>query len=198
MWPWGHLGAAYLVYRVYVLFRQQINSQAGDLLTPGVAVAVAIGSQLPDLIDKPLAWTVTVLPSGRSLGHSLITIVLVGLVIYLIGKRINAQRTVTAFLIGWLSHSLSDLGPEVIFGLLRGETTQLTWTTYLLWPLLASPPYPNDSSFVSHFAQFELTLYAQSQVLVFIIASLVWYRDGSPGYRTILDWLVAWTADLRH
>ena len=34
-------------------------------------LALAIGTQLPDLIDKPLTYQFAVLPSGRSLGHSL-------------------------------------------------------------------------------------------------------------------------------
>ena len=29
-------------------------------------LAVLVGTQLPDIVDKPLAWWFTVLPSGRS------------------------------------------------------------------------------------------------------------------------------------
>ena len=65
MWPWGHLAVGYLVYSG--LSRWRFGRLPGSVAT----LAVALGTQLPDLVDKPLAWTVNVLASGRSLAHSL-------------------------------------------------------------------------------------------------------------------------------
>jgi len=44
-------------------------------------------TQLPDLVDKTLGWSLDVLPSGRSLAHSLFTTVLLVFIVSLIGRR---------------------------------------------------------------------------------------------------------------
>ena len=56
MWPWGHLAVAYLCYVLSIKLR---GDGEQTLLT---LVAVAVGSQFPDLIDKPFAWSVAILP----------------------------------------------------------------------------------------------------------------------------------------
>lgn len=84
------------------------------------------------------------------------------------------------FVIGAVSHSLSDLGLRVVAGLLQGDPSQLTWTMYLLWPVLASPPYPSDNPFVVHFTDFVLTPYMDAQFLLFAVAMAFWLRDGRP------------------
>ena len=96
-------------------------------------------------------------PSGRSLVHSLITAAIVIGIGYRIGRRFGGKEPVFAFAVGYISHCLSDLGPNVIVGLLQGDVIQLQWTTYLLWPILPSPPYTHDSSFLQHFLNFEFS-----------------------------------------
>ena len=60
MLPWGHLAVGYLAYSLAVRVRS-----GGP--PAGLAVAaLAVGTQFPDLIDKPLVSWVSVLPSGRS------------------------------------------------------------------------------------------------------------------------------------
>ena len=49
--PWGHLAIGYLCLSLAIRARWRVPPQG-----PAV-IAVAIGTQLPDLIDKPLAWT---------------------------------------------------------------------------------------------------------------------------------------------
>jgi hypothetical protein len=58
MWPWGHLAVGYLCYVAY------LKLYDNDRQTLYPVLAVGFGSQFPDFIDKPLAWSVLVLPSG--------------------------------------------------------------------------------------------------------------------------------------
>jgi membrane-bound metal-dependent hydrolase YbcI (DUF457 family) len=147
--------------------------------------AVVVGSQLPDLVDKPLAWTFEVLPSGRSLMHSLFAVVAVVTLTYWVSQRFQREE-ITAWLgLGMVSHSFVDLGPDVMIGLLQGHWGQLQWTTYLLWPLLAAPPYPNDDSFMQHFLALALDQYVLLQFGLFAVAAVVWFRSDAPGYRFI-------------
>ena len=57
MWPWGHLAAGYPVYTAYT------RLHTGDPPADVPALVALLGTQLPDLVDKPLA----VLPTVRSL-----------------------------------------------------------------------------------------------------------------------------------
>jgi membrane-bound metal-dependent hydrolase YbcI (DUF457 family) len=177
MWPWGHLAVGYLSYVAWLRVRG-----ASTRTQTGVTVAaVGVGSQFPDIIDKPLAWTVPLLPSGRSLAHSLIIATVVIAVTYRISQTYDYEDTAIAFGVGYVSHSLSDLGPTVVWGLLRGDVSQLEWTTYLLWPLLSSPPYPLDSSFQEHIVAFQPDAYVVFQFALAGVALAVWKQSGEPG-----------------
>ncbi|WP_435065512.1 metal-dependent hydrolase [Halobaculum sp. EA56] len=183
MWPWGHLAVAYLCFLLVTRYTNRVRQ------SPMALVALATGSQFPDLVDKPLAWSVAVLPSGRSLAHSLITIVLVLAILDRVAARYDRRALVAAFGIGWVSHAVSDLGPRVIVGLLRGDASQLRWTTYLLWPILDSPPYPNDSSFLAHFMNFRIGPYVSAQFALFALAIILWLYTGAPGARRAHHWI---------
>lgn len=79
MWPFTHLVIEYLLYTSYA------HAHLRRLPSQFAAVLVLLGTQLPDLIDKPLALA-GVLSSGRALGHSLLfglpLIALVGAAVY--------------------------------------------------------------------------------------------------------------------
>ncbi|WP_227379070.1 metal-dependent hydrolase [Haladaptatus halobius] len=179
MWPWGHLAVGYLCYVAAIKLRSEGEQTLFTL------VAVAVGTQFPDLIDKPLAWSTTILPSGRSFAHSLITATLIIGIVYWIGQRLDSEEGALAFGIGYLSHSIFDLGPRVVFGFLTGDLSQLKWTTYLLWPLLPSPPYPHDSSFHEHFIALTLDPYMITQLVLLGVAVAVWIITGMPGVTEI-------------
>ncbi len=180
MWPWGHIAVAYLLYAGIVQLRGQ-----QERLFP--LVAVIIGSQLPDLIDKPLAWTFSILPAGRSLMHSILTSLLVVTVAYWIGSRCQREDIAAGFGIGVVSHVLVDPSPSVVVGLLQGEWGQLQWVRYLLWPLLSPPPYPTDQSFLQVFLDFRLGFFEIFEFVLFAVAVIVWFRSGATGYRAIQD-----------
>jgi len=185
VFPLGHLAFAYLCYVAYAALTRR------PLPARWALVPVAIGSQFPDLIDKPLAY-VGVLASGRSVAHSLLVAALVAGCVtwgaYALDRRRPAYRwveqlsavTPAAFAIGYLSHLVGDsLGPLHV-----GAYAELT---YLGWPLLAPPQYAGDS--VAPWVRL-LELYQQpgthpqlslivTALLVFV-ALRVWAYRGAP------------------
>jgi membrane-bound metal-dependent hydrolase YbcI (DUF457 family) len=170
MWPWGHVALGYLLYSPFA------RQRGGRPPTTSAVVAVGVGTLLPDLVDKPLAWSVAVLPNGRSLAHSAFAlVVLVGLA-WLLATRWRPRRRVpvAAFAIGYGSHLLGD-------GLHAVVTAQFDDLAYLLWPVLPPVEYPTTQSFAAHFAQLSLTPSLGFELALTALAILVWYRDGTPG-----------------
>jgi hypothetical protein len=166
MWPWGHLAVGYLLYVAYRRYR-------GDRPPPGPAtIVVAFGTQLPDLVDKPLAWSFEVLVSGRSLAHSwLVAAVVLAVAWWYLNQY---RRLLVPFAVGWFSHGAAD----ALYSVAVWEPASLG---YLLWPVTPAPSYDGDHSFLEHFMSLEPTPYFVVQVLLFGIAATVWYRDGCPG-----------------
>lgn len=184
MWPWEHLAVGYLLYSLYTHARGQ-----GPPLTLPVVVLV-LATQLPDLIDKPLAWGFGVLPTGRSLAHSLLfatpAIVLVGVS----GLLARVPRTAPAFALGYLSHLAGDVAyPLITEGELR--------LGFLLWPIVPAADNGALGGFghlrevVMEFTEFLLTprgtMYLLFDGSLFLLALLVWTVDGMPGVRPVLD-----------
>lgn len=168
MWPWGHVAVAYLIYTAFA--RKQY-----DRLPRGLPViALVVGSQFPDLIDKPLGWSLGVLPGGRTLGHSIFFAVLLILAVYLIALRYDRIESATAFALGHVSHLVADLPPSVLTGDFRG-------TTFLFWPVLEQPDYESVGGILEGFLRYSMGPYEWVQLGLFFIAVIVWYRDGKPG-----------------
>jgi hypothetical protein len=188
MWPWGHLAFAYLAYRGWDLLRGRRS------IADEVVLALGVGALLPDLIDKPLAWSVTLLPSGRSLAHSMLTIGLVGLVLAALLQRSNQPRLAGAAYFGWASHTVADAVP----GLVTGEIEAVFFWN---WPLAPHPVYRMDEAFLPHFARLGDNLGALAagefgragwlgyEVLLVLVAAIVWFVDGWPGLRPALEWV---------
>lgn len=176
MWPWGHFAVAYLLYSLYARGRFRRPPR------PAPALAVAVGSQLPDLIDKPLAWWFGVLPSGRSLAHSLLFAAGLLAVVYIVAFVLDRVETATAIAVGHLSHLATDLPPRVAFGFPFGSE-------YLLWPVLTprtfwyrervfDPPAVVES--VAGPLLDPATFFTL-QVVLFGLALALWVIDGRPG-----------------
>lgn len=195
MWPWGHLAVAYLVYLALIRFTTKL------VPTSAALPAVIFGSQFPDLVDKPLAWTFGILPSGRSLAHSLLTAAVVLSLLYWLASRadredhsdsgtsLNRRNVVRAFGLGWITHSLSDLEPGPVVGLLTGDLSQLKWFTYLIWPLLPPPPYERDESFLEHILALEPTGYVLVQILLIGVVFILWVMSDTRSATRVRDWL---------
>ena len=169
MWPWGHFVVGYVCYSLSVHVRRKRGPDGWG------ALAAAFGTQFPDLIDKPLAWSLHLLPSGRSLAHSLLTATIVLAAVYLYSRRRERSELSVAFAVGYLSHLVGDaIGPFLV-----GDYVYLS---FLGWPLLPPPPYGDEGGFLSHFAAIEFTPWFLAQFgFGLAVVTLVWVLDGAPG-----------------
>lgn len=168
MWPWGHVAVAYLVYSALVRRRYQ------RLPNSIPAFAVVVGSQFPDLIDKPLSWSLGVLPGGRTLAHSVFFAALLFPVLVAVATRYNRTEVGVAFCLGHLAHLLTDLGPSFFTG-------EFGAATYLFWPVLDQPDYAEPDSLLEGFLRYSMGGYEWFQLGLFALAVVVWYYDGRPG-----------------
>ncbi|PSP76130.1 metal-dependent hydrolase [Halobacteriales archaeon QS_3_64_16] len=172
MWPWGHLAVGYLLYTAFVRMRER------QAPSEWAALAVAFGTQFPDLIDKPLAWWLGVLPSGRTFAHSVLTALIVAALVYALARRRNATGLAIAFVVGYLSHSFAD----ALLPLLQSHTE---YVAYLLWPLLGLPFYQTEATVLASVGSFDLTVYGVAQLGLVLLALVVWVLDGAPGLHTL-------------
>jgi len=172
MWPWGHLAVGYLLYSVY-------SHRIRDRPPSDYAViALAIGTQFPDAIDKPLAWTAGVLPNGRSLAHSVLIAALVIWVLSVVIRH-HQQSLVTAFSIGYLAHLFGD----ALYPLVSGDVSALG---FLGWPLVPAIESGTDKSFLAHFMSLELTLFVAFEFGLTLFVFGIWIYDGLPGSRLLI------------
>ncbi|WP_256393215.1 metal-dependent hydrolase [Natronoarchaeum rubrum] len=174
MWPWGHAAVGYLLYAA--IARGRTDSRPAS----GAAVWLALGTQAPDLVDKPLAWTAGVLPTGRTLAHALPIVLPFLAATYALAGRRGHTEWAFAFGLGYLAHVFADAVPSLAWG-------DPAYARFLLWPLLSVPPYDETQSFLAHLTGIDLTGYFTAQLVLTAIAAAVWWRDGLPG----LDVLVA-------
>jgi hypothetical protein len=131
MLPFAHAAVGYACYVAYSLARTR--------RIPGATVAAAAvaGSQVPDLIDKPLAF-LGVLSSGRSLGHSLAFAAVLVAAGWAVARATRRDRLVGAVLVGHLSHLPADGYRAVLAGDQSG-------VGYLFWPVVPARRYRLDA-----------------------------------------------------
>lgn len=168
MWPIGHAGIAYICYTASTRLRFD------DVPDPIPAVILIIGSLFPDLIDKPFAWYIPILPTGRTLAHSLVVLVPLVVLVYLLARRRGVGEYGVAFGIGAISHSLVDAAPVL-------WNPDATWE-FLLWPVLSVPGYEEGAPSVLALLQESLTdPYFLLEFVFLGIAFILWRADGYPG-----------------
>lgn len=178
MWPWAHVAFAYLLLAGVCRFRWNHRPASTE------ALAVGFGAMIPDLIDKPLAWRLDVLPYGRTLAHSLLigggTLVVVGIV----ARRYGHERGFDAFAIGFLSHLVGDAYQPALVG---------NWSDlfFLTWPLTAAPDSGETVGIVAQFQQLEFTPLFLLGVAITAGGIAVWSAQGRPGVDTVKGWLQA-------
>jgi len=177
MWPWEHLAVGYLFYSggVHLWYRRPPTESAVFVL--------ALATQLPDLVDKPLAWSFRVLPHGLSLAHSLVFAVPFLAVVALVADRYGRRELGVAATVGYLSHLASD----VLYGPLTGGRAN---PAFLLWPLIERPAEPRPGLVVRVEDLFEsfLGFLGTPTGRVYLAASLaamtgvlaLWVYDGAP------------------
>jgi hypothetical protein len=168
MLPWGHAAVGYLLYSFVARLRDRFP------LDGWAVVALGLGTQFPDLVDKPLAWSFAVLPTGRSLMHSALTMTLVGAVLLYVAHRRNRETVAWAFLAGYASHLVAD----AVAPLSRGDVHEIH---YVVYPLLPLPEPEHDYSFIDFFLTLELTPLTTLGLVLTGVALVQWHRDGHPG-----------------
>lgn len=166
MLPPGHLVVGYLPYSLARRLRGRRPTTPATLL-------LVLGTQLPDLIDKTFRWIVPVLPSGRSLGHSLLVLAILSVPLFALAHRRGRLRRWIAFAFGVASHQLVDAAHPVWLGVPRDAR-------FLAWPL-TSPVYYADDSLWLQLRQFELTWAVTLQLLAGLTVIGLWLTDGAPG-----------------
>ncbi|MDR5672231.1 Membrane-bound metal-dependent hydrolase YbcI, DUF457 family [Halalkaliarchaeum sp. AArc-CO] len=185
MWPWEHVFFAYVFYSIYR------HLKYGDSPSGPATVALAFGSVLPDLIDKPLAWQFGIVESGYTVGHSILVTVPLLFGIYLLARRRDRAREGGAFAVGYFLHIVGDVLP---ISLRRGEL----YVDHVLWPVVVVDPTRTHYGLTDGVA-YHLTMYVQGLVALevtpvvalqlgsLVCGLLLWRVDGYPGVRTVID-----------
>mgnify|MGYP006873355232 CR=1 FL=1 len=109
MLPLGHLSVAHLCYVGHAAV------QSRRLPTRWALLPVALGSPLPHVIDKLLSYW-ALIPSGRSLAHSVFSLVIICLILWRVARSLARRHvarpvrvtTPSAFTPGYGSHLLDD------------------------------------------------------------------------------------------
>lgn len=174
MWPWGHLAVGYLLYSLGL---RRVDRRPSS---PEVFL-LAIGTQLPDLIDKPLSWELDLLVSGRSLGHSLLIGGMVVAALFVVAAPRIGRSRVTALAVGYLSHPFADLPYRDV---LAGE---FATSAYFVWPLVPMPADEIDRSILEYLLAFQPGPYDYFQGLLLLFAVGLWFVDGTPGWHEFRD-----------
>ncbi|WP_135829000.1 metal-dependent hydrolase [Halorussus halobius] len=188
MWPWEHLAVGYLGYSlaVHLLGRRAPGDAA--------VVALAVGTQFPDLVDKPLAWGPGVLPSGYSLGHSAFAAVPLTLLAVAVAYRLGRAQVGVAFGFGYLSH----LPGDVVYPWLTGGDLA---PTILLWPLVPASDAATGTGLLeavrtlvgrygAELASGDLGAYLAIEVGLLASVLVVWLLDGTPPLRAVWSRIV--------
>lgn len=172
MWPIGHAAIAYLLYSASTRWR--FEESPG----PAATVVLGVGSLFPDLVDKPLAWYLGILPTGRSLAHSLLFLIPVVLLIYLIARSRNRAELGVAFGLGAISHALIDALPIIWL-----DDASIA---FLVWPVLSVGGYEEGAPTVLGLLRESMTdPYFLSEFVFLVLALVVWRADGYPGLEIV-------------
>jgi membrane-bound metal-dependent hydrolase YbcI (DUF457 family) len=181
MWPPDHLVFGYVCYS---LLARTAGGRPG-----GEVYVLAVGTQAPDLLDKPLGWWLGVTDSGFTVGHSVFVAAFLTAVALPAALRTRHRRGAVAFLAGLWSHLLGD----VLFALALGRPG----LSRVLWPLgeraLSTPREPTPLPEVFAHVLESLTTFedyvldAETPLGLFVYTGLLllggflWIADGRPG-----------------
>jgi len=183
VWPWEHLAVGYIA--VSVLFRTvRVRVNTGHFL------AVVLGSQFPDLVDKPLAWAFGVLPSGTTLTHSVFVAFPLCLSVWLVCTWRGYGRIGFAFALAYLLH----LPADVLYGTITvGNPPSVE---IVLWPLVSKPSGSDPIGllgetlyyarrYVHFLSRPEAVRYVLIECALLLTTALLWFLDGRPGFELV-------------
>lgn len=189
MLPWEHLAVGYVLYSAFSHLYHGRPPRGYE------AILVAFGTQLPDLIDKPLAWSLDILPNSHSLGHSVLFalpfLAVTGVVVHLAGHSTLGP----ALAVGYLSHLPTDAMTPTLFG-------YEPYFEFLLWPVLPGATIPNYTFFgqvVRYFTRYigrlitpEGLTFLFLEITLLATAFVLWRHDGNPGLVEIRALVPGW------
>lgn len=179
MFPWEHLALGYLVY--------SLSARVLGFRPPDRAAlfAVLLGSQFPDLVDKPASWLFNVFPSGVSVAHSVFVAVTLTLAVVVVAARYDRTDIGLAFGTGYLLHLPADAAYRTI---VRGLPPDYR---VFLWPVAPKHPEPpggflvNVEYYISNYPELFDTVngvrFLGFEALLLGGALLLWIADGMPG-----------------
>lgn len=181
MWPWEHAIVGYLAYSVFCHLYYRAAPGSSEALVVGFA------SVLPDVIDKPLAWSIGLFDTGYALGHSLFFSLPLVVGLGVLSRSGGHPRVGVAFAVGYLLHPVGDL---VQLSASNGGVPY----ELMLWPLATFEPGGYTRGFAGNFlylfgryvADFvggDLSTYMWLQLGIMGLTILLWLYDGAPVLR---------------
>lgn len=182
MWPWEHAAVGYVCYSAAT------RLLGGEPPDGDPVLFLAVGTQFPDLVDKPLSWGLGVFPTGYAAGHSAIVLIALSVLVVAIVREEGRRRNAVAFLVGAWTHVAGD----VVSPLRAGEPLGID---RVLWPVVEREPYDDDLGVERGFVYLREYLadigsadVGTGVLLGFAlgVASVVlWLVDGAPGVRAV-------------
>ena len=185
MWPWEHVVVGYLTVSVgaHVVSRRPP--------TAFEAVALAVASVSPDLIDKPLAWQFGVFPSGYGLGHSAFFAVPLAWLVLIVTAALRRSGVGVAFGTAYALHLVGDVVPD----LLAGDGLPVA---RILWPVVTVETTYEDGfagTLLGYLADGLDDLLSGPPSASFLVVlgltatcAVLWLYDGMPGVREPMTW----------
>lgn len=181
MWPWEHFAVAYVSFSLYGRLSGRWQVDDTSVLVLGLATL------LPDVIDKPLAWVLTVMPDGTTVAHSVFVAVPLAVTVYWRSVLRDRPDVGVAFAIGYLGHLVGD----ILYPALRGGTPAYT---KVLWPVFtkrgSSGPVLErvggySREYLSYLLGPEGRWYLAMELLLVAGTVALWFADGRPGTRWV-------------
>jgi len=189
MWPWEHALFAYIFYSVYV--HLVYRSAPTDWST----VTLCVGSLLPDLVDKPLAWQFGLFETGWGVAHSAFVAIPASVMVYALARRRGVGAVGVAFGFGYLLHLAGDVLPSSL------SRSQL-YLAPILWPV-SNPTTGGGGDhasflgavhslltvYAAELLALEVTLIVVLQIGSVVVGGVLWLYDGLPGLGLLSDLL---------
>ncbi len=183
MWPWEHLAFGYLLYTGFV------HLAWGERPRGGPTLLLALGTQVPDLVDKPLGWGFGVYATGYGATHSVLVAGPVLLGVLAVAVHYGRPRLGAGYVVGHASHMLAD----AINPLRNGRPPEFE---RLFWPFSDFETYSHDYGIVEralhYFGEFLFLMTRPEHVglvlvylSLFVFVAAVWAFDGLPGVGTL-------------
>jgi membrane-bound metal-dependent hydrolase YbcI (DUF457 family) len=185
MWPWEHVVVGYLAFSAASHLWRRRSPRAGE------AALVVLASLLPDLIDKPLAWSLQLVSGGYGPAHS--TFFVLPALAILCGRWWLTDRRWrgVAFATGYLLHVSGDVFFNAMDGTVDPEV--------FLWPVLVYEPSGERAGFaaetvlrvskyLANLFSGDVSTYTTIQLGLLAVTIVLWMYDGAPVLRQSLDW----------